>query len=96
MSGRKLREAAERGDRVAVQELIAKGVNLNEAGSTRWTALHRASERGRTTVVEILLEAGADHTVATAYGGDTALHLACDRGHSSTVMKLLENGGDPK
>eukprot|EP01051_Picozoa_sp_SAG22_P017996 SAG22_NODE_2912_length_2109_cov_3.539801_1_plen_510_part_01 len=92
----RLREAAERGDLRGVQAELGKGANVNDAGKTRWTALHRAAERGRTDIVQALLAAGADHTLPTSFGGDTALHLAADRGHTGTVQLLVDNGADAK
>ena len=66
------------------------------AEQTQWTALHRAAERGRADIVKTLLAAGADHTLATSFGGDTALHLAADRGHTTTVQLLVDSGADAK
>ena len=93
---RRLREAAERGDAHGVRTELEAGVAVNDCGATKWTALHRASERGRTEIVQLLLGAGANHLLQTASGGDTPLHLAADRGHASTVQELLRAGADPR
>ena len=89
-----LREAAERGDLAGVQQLLGSGAPINDTGLTKWTALHRASERGRADVVKLLLGAGADHSLLTAAAGETALHLAADRGHTTVVAELIGAGAN--
>eukprot|EP01043_Picozoa_sp_COSAG02_P091344 COSAG02_NODE_28080_length_596_cov_2.239437_1_plen_75_part_00 len=49
-SARRLRDACERGDLEAVNEEIAKGVDVNDVVGASWSALHRAAERGRVQV----------------------------------------------
>jgi ankyrin repeat protein len=54
----------------------------------RATALHRAAYTGRRDVIDILLRAGADASVADA-DGETALHKAAARGFADSCALLL-------
>ncbi|KAK3602016.1 hypothetical protein CHS0354_027019 [Potamilus streckersoni] len=65
---------------------IEGGCELDAVGTTMWTALHWAADRGNDEIVYILLEAGADPTVKGMRG-----ELAADRAKSSEVNKLLLN-----
>ncbi|KAL3885526.1 hypothetical protein ACJMK2_025578 [Sinanodonta woodiana] len=65
---------------------IEGGCELDAVGTTMWTALHWAADRGNDELVYILLEAGADPTVKGMRG-----ELAADRAKSSEVKELLLN-----
>ncbi len=52
-----------------------------------------AAENGRTEVVRVLIERGADVDLRTAYGA-TALYIACQEGHTEIVNFLLAKGAD--
>jgi len=56
--------------------------------------LHRAAARGRTRVVRILLEHGADPN-ARGEQERTPLHPAAAHGHTGVVKLLVEHGADP-
>ena len=56
-----------------------------------WTVLHMAAKMGRTSTVNLLLDAGWD-LEARSYGGETALSLAVDNGHLETIKSLLVRG----
>jgi hypothetical protein len=61
------------------------------------TALHRAALHGHESVLEVLLDAGADASMPNR-AGLTPLHLAAAKGHASLVRLLLESdtsGADP-
>lgn len=67
--------SAAHGLRATVLSLIAKGVDLNvRAGRFGGTALHAASWRRHSFIVEDLLRAGADYSIKD-YGGNTAYDL---------------------
>ena len=57
------------------------------------TALHHASQSGRTGIVRLLLTAGASPT-ATDYYGETPLHYAVNSGNLEVVKLLVQSGAD--
>jgi ankyrin repeat protein len=57
------------------------------------TALVLASTTGKSEVVKLLLEAGADTEVRSA-GFETSLYIASHEGHSEVVKALLDAGAD--
>ena len=57
------------------------------------TALHRASQSGRTAIVELLLSKGADIHARNFYG-ETPLHGAVWGGNLEVVKLLVEAGSD--
>lgn len=96
--------AAEKGDIEAVRHSISDGADVevkywyegfkfhwNEGFETREgrNALHAASSRGHTKIVEILLKNGADVNESK-----TAIISASERGHKDIVQMLLANGAD--
>lgn len=52
---RQLLEASQKGDCAAVLSAIEAGVDVNGAGLSLWTPLHRACERGHAAVVQALV-----------------------------------------
>jgi ankyrin repeat protein len=64
-------------------------VNLPEAEA--WTALHLAVEDDNSTVVEMLLDSGANVECRTNYGR-TPLHLAAVNGNTQLARLLLDRG----
>ena len=88
-------EASRSGDLNAVQEMIARGANVDEARGDGITALHAAAERGHWNVTEYLLEAGATAELETRIGSYTPLHLAARSAHLEVVEQLLAAGADP-
>jgi hypothetical protein len=58
-----------------------------------FTPIHRASIRGHTEVVTILLKGGADPNTPD-YEGYTSLHFAAKSGHYETAEALYRAGGD--
>ena len=94
--------AASVGHVVSVEDILMRPQDPNRRGVFRPmlgdpsnnTALGKASDRGHTEVVRILLEAGADkdgHALGGGYQGP-ALVLAAARGHVEIVRLLLEAG----
>lgn len=93
-SAAKLWEAAERGDAIMVQAELDRGVDVDAAGRSAWTALHRAADRGWVDVLRVLLQHGANSSSKTDTGNDTPLHLAAARGHVDITRELLRGGAD--
>ena len=85
---RELIAAAERGDLPSVQNLIARGANVNAKDEKQDSAFLIASANGHTAVVKLTLAAGADLKSTNRYGG-TGLIPACHHGHLETVQLLL-------
>ncbi|KAJ1490611.1 ankyrin repeat-containing domain protein [Baffinella frigidus] len=78
-----------------VRELLAKDVDVDEAGGEyRTTPLIVATERGHVQVVEMLLDAKADMSLKDTRGF-AAIHLAVQSRHMGVVHLLLANGANP-
>ena len=78
------------GDLARVQELIDYRVNVNAVSGIGSTALMYAAKNGHDTVVDRLLQAGADPSLRTKKGSSAA-DLARNAGHNRTVQILLSN-----
>ncbi|MGE3190916.1 MAG: ankyrin repeat domain-containing protein, partial [Vicinamibacterales bacterium] len=87
-------DAAMRGDRDAVRQLLQDGVDVNTAQGDGMTALHWAAQRGDTELAAMLLYAGADAAAVTRIGQYTPLHLAARSGNAGVVKALIEAGAD--
>ena len=77
--------------------LLELGADANVKDNEGWTALLREANKGRTSIVQTLLDAGADINVkcTCTAGGWTALTLAAQEGHGATVDILLARGANP-
>ncbi len=91
---------AARADRAAaITALVERGANL-EADVYRGTPLAWAAAFGRTDAVRVLLQAGADPSGISTFGGPThgegvtPLHLAAQGGHVDAIELLLDAGAD--
>ncbi|XRB14766.1 hypothetical protein RI054_09g46060 [Pseudoscourfieldia marina] len=63
-------------------------------GAVAWdnkTALHMAAANGHASIVDVLVERGADVDVPNAEGS-TALHWACVNGQAQVARKLVDAG----
>jgi ankyrin repeat protein len=87
-------DAAMRGDKAAVQKLIASKADVNAPQNDGATALHWAVYRGDKEMVGLLVRAGANPKAANREGS-TPLWLAGIAGDPSIVAALLEAGADP-
>ena len=91
---------SERGKLEAVRSLIRAGADLNlvfiSSNGISGTAVMEASKNNHPSVVEALLEAGADANFANPESGFTALMLACGVGSEACVRALLAGGADPR
>jgi len=83
-------EAARKGDVAAVTSLLDQGADVNAKFRYGTTALFKASERGHTDVVKVLLARGADATVKDTFYSATAMTWALQNDHFEVVRALLE------
>lgn len=82
--------ACYKGNRPAIEALLAKGAGVNRPG---WTALHYAAVSGHDDIVRLLLERSA-YIDAASPNGTTPLMMAARGGHILTVKLLLDEGAD--
>ena len=84
----------------AVRSLICAGADVNvvfiDSNGNSATALMHASQYIHPSVVEALLEAGADANFASPESGVTVLMAACIGGSEACVRALLAGGADPR
>jgi ankyrin repeat protein len=89
-----LADAASRGDRDAVRNLLKQGADVGAAHGDGMTALHFAADRGDLEMTEMLLYAGANVAAVTRIGQYTPLHLAAQAGSAPVVRALLKAGAE--
>ncbi len=92
--GDELRRAASAGDLAKVKELLGAGVDVNAANSYGGTALAFAADKGRTEVVNLLLERGAAVNVKDSFYGATPLTWAVSHGYAEIARALLAKGAE--
>lgn len=68
--------------------------SINSQKWSGWTLLHRAAEIGRTDILQMLLDAGADPNIYSTWGWQTPLHMALGKGHLDAAVMLVEYGAD--
>ena len=88
-------DAAERGDRAAVQALLQQAADVNAAQADGSTALHWAALDGDVEMTRMLLYAGANVNASSRLGGYRPLHLAARNGRAAVVQVLLDAGAGP-
>ena len=87
-----LTDAAMRGDLTQVRTILATGaVDVDEPRTDGSTALHWAVQRDDLRLIELLLDAGANITVANR-AGVTPLRLAAINGSAAAIGLLLDSG----
>lgn len=72
-----------------------RGVNLDTSEILGHTALIRASRRGDTAIVKVLLDAGAPVNTPEPYMNMSPFNFACLAGSADVVGILLKHGADP-
>ena len=78
----------------SLQTVINHGAEVNATNAGYATAIMLACEKGNTDVINVLLNAGADPSIADA-DGDTWLHQAVRGGCSKEVLEtLISHGAD--
>jgi ankyrin repeat protein len=88
-------DAARSGEAQVVRSLLQqKAVDVNEATVDGMTALNWGVQRDDTSMVEMLIRAGADAQAASRYGV-RPLALAAVNGNAEILKLLLDAGADP-
>jgi ankyrin repeat protein len=87
-------DAAMRGDKAAVRELLKQGADVNGAQGDGMSALHWAADRGDAELADLLIFAGANISAVTRIGQYTPLHLAGKSGSVPLAKALLKAGAD--
>jgi len=82
---------------LSVEDLLARGANVNTRGGQDETPLHKAAWRAQDGIVRVLLESGADPGLRTKEGR-TPLHWATRAnalGGPDVIERLVKCGADP-
>ncbi len=83
-----------KGDVDIARELIAAGADVNRVDWNLGTALHHATVCGRTSVVELLIAAGANVNIQQPQDGKTALMNAALEGRAEIAKLLIQAGAN--
>lgn len=91
------RRAAESGDLAALGQLLDSYPEYRDAPTFGYAPIHWAAARGRTAVLALLGERGADLALPTGTSSrDTARDLALAGGHTETAAWLNDGGVSPE
>ncbi|GLD95157.1 hypothetical protein PINS_up003782 [Pythium insidiosum] len=89
-----VREAIQQGATVRLQELLAKGVNLDAKDDDERTPLHWAAGQGSLDAVELLVTQAKARLDVQDDAGWTPLMSAASAGHAEIVSFLLSRGAN--
>ncbi|KAL8969386.1 MAG: hypothetical protein Q9183_002019 [Haloplaca sp. 2 TL-2023] len=94
-----LHHAVWAGDRRRIYEFLSGGVDINSRNSDGGTALHLAVYcpprlENLTSIVEMLLEYGADVNLPNESKGKTPLHIAAWHCENTILLQLLQHGAN--
>ncbi|MBO9481659.1 ankyrin repeat domain-containing protein [Salinisphaera sp. G21_0] len=76
-----------------VDELVAKGTDINAGNINKYTPLHHAAEEGQQEAIDALIARGA-YVDARTKKGATPLHYAAGKGQLDAIYALIANGAD--
>ena len=87
-------DAAARGDKAAIRDLLKQGADVNAAQGDGMSALHWAADRGDAELADLLIYGGANTGAVTRIGLYTPLHLAAKSGSPAVAKALIKAGAD--
>lgn len=87
--------AAMKGDRDGVRNLLKQAADVNAARGDGMTALHWAAINNDAEMAQVLLFAGANVRAATRLGSYTPLFMAAKSGSFAVIDLLLKAGANP-
>ena len=93
--GKRLGQAIERGDLAQMQALIADGAEVNAAGPRGDTPLCFALKKEQHAAARLLLESGADATLAPRDGTAPLMELSCSDAFAELLEVALRRGASP-
>ena len=94
-AGSEVADAAQKGDRAAVQKLIQQKADVNAAQVDGATALHWAVYRDDAQLLDLLIRSGANVKAANSEGV-TPLSMAALYGNTAVIDRLIKAGADAK
>lgn len=86
--------AAREGNAELAAYFIRRGLNLNSTNNLGETPLTDAITFGNNEIVELLLNAGANHAIMDTFMHN-AMWIACSMNNAAAVSLLLQKGEDP-
>eukprot|EP00043_Microstomoeca_roanoka_P010601 m.100497 g.100497 ORF g.100497 m.100497 type:complete len:338 (-) comp14940_c1_seq1:39-1052(-) len=88
-------DAVKRADDMYVRLILAQGANPNVRGPCGWAPLHWAANSAkRASVLNTLLNTGAQVNIICTQTGKTPLHIAAEVGNLNAVRLLLNYGAN--
>jgi ankyrin repeat protein len=87
-------KAVERGDADEVRRLKKSGIDLNRSTEYDHPPLHVAAILGNTSIMQVLIELGADPNFPDPRRSETPLHMAVAGQKLSAVKLLLDRGAN--